>query len=273
MIMCGNWPVGICSWSLQTNINEVAEAMRNLGIEHIHLAVGPALKQNRTDYINTVLKQTWTITATMLDFPQEDYSSLESIKATGGIAPDESWQRNRQLFLDALDVTSKLGVKYLSMHAGFIDLNQPEYARKFYDRITNLADEADKKKITLLLETGQETARQLRKFLQALNHPAVGVNFDPANVILYDKGNPIEDLQILQTWIKHIHIKDAIRTTRPGTWGTEVPWGTGQVGHQKFLKTLSQIGYKGALAVEREAGNDRFGDIKLAVESLRGIGT
>jgi len=78
-------------------------------------------------------------------------------------------------------------------------------------------------------------------------------------------------VRTLAPWIKHIHIKDAIRTKEPGTWGEEVPWGDGQVGPETFLNTLKEIGYEGALAIEREAGDNRFGDIKLAVERLSGF--
>ncbi|MHC4574535.1 MAG: sugar phosphate isomerase/epimerase family protein, partial [Planctomycetota bacterium] len=230
MVKCGDWPVGVCSWSLRTNITGVAEAMSELGIEHVHLAVRPALQDNPTDYLATVKKHNWSISSTMIDFPQEDYSTLETIKQTGGIRPDRYWEQNRKLFLDAVEITAELGVKYLSMHAGFIDLTQAEYAEKFYDRIKHLANASARKEILLLLETGQETADELRKFLQELSHPTVGVNFDPANMILYDKGDPVEAVKILARWIKHVHIKDAIRTDKPGTWGAEVPWGRGQVG-------------------------------------------
>ncbi len=124
----------------------------------------------------------------------------------------------------------------------------------------------------LLLETGQETAEELRSFLKELDHPAVGVNFDPANMILYDKGNPIEAVRVLAPWVKHIHVKDANRTAQPGTWGAEVPWGNGQVQPEKFLNALTEIGFDGALAIEREAGDDRPGDIKLAADRLRSVG-
>jgi L-ribulose-5-phosphate 3-epimerase len=118
---CKDWPVGVCSWSLQKDIAGVAEAMNQLGIEHVHLAVRPALQDTGKDSLTAVQEQNWTISSTMIDFPQEDYSTLESIKVTGGIGPDEYWQRNYKLFSGAVDVTVKLGVKYLSMHAGFID--------------------------------------------------------------------------------------------------------------------------------------------------------
>ena len=208
----------------------------------------------------------------MIDFPQEDYTTLETIKVTGGVAPDDSWEQNRELFIGAVDVTAKLGVKYLSMHAGFVDESDAAYAKKFYDRIRTLADAAAEKDLILLLETGQESATELRHFMEELDHPVIGVNFDPANMILYDKGNPIEAVKVLAPWIKHIHIKDATRTQQPGTWGAEVPWGDGEVQPEAFLNALSEIGFDGALAIEREAGDNRFGDVKLAAERLSSIG-
>jgi len=269
---CKDWPIGICSWSLQTDVAGVADAMDKIGIEHVHLGVRAALEDKADDYLAAVQKQNWTVSCTMIDFPQEDYSTLESIKVTGGIVPDEYWEQSRQLFVGATDVTVQLGIKYLSMHAGFIDESDAAHKMKFYDRIRCLADAAGEKDIMLLLETGQETAEELRQFLEELNHPAVGVNFDPANMILYDKGNPIEAVRVLAPWIKHIHIKDANRTTRPGAWGAEVPWGDGEVGPEAFLNVLEEIGFEGVLAIEREAGNDRFGDIKLAAKRLSSFG-
>ncbi|UCG47333.1 MAG: sugar phosphate isomerase/epimerase [Phycisphaerales bacterium] len=266
---CKNWPVGVCSWSLQTDVAGVAQAMRKIGIEHVNLGIRPALEQNGEAVLDAIQKQTWTISSTMIDFPQEDYSTLDSIRETGGVVPDEYWERNHKLFVGAVEVTGMLGVKYIAMHAGFIDESNPEYARKFYDRIRTLADAAGAKNLTLLLETGQETAEELREFLEKLSHPAVAVNFDPANMILYDKGNPIEAVKVLAPWIRHLHVKDATRTKQPGTWGAEVPWGDGEVNTDIFLKTLEEIGFDGVMAIEREAGADRFGDINLAAQRLQ----
>ncbi|MHC4630232.1 MAG: sugar phosphate isomerase/epimerase family protein [Planctomycetota bacterium] len=269
---CKDWPVGICSWSLQTDVAGVAEAMNKIGIDHVHLGVRAALEEKGDDFLSAVEKQTWTISSTMIDFPQEDYSTLESIKVTGGIAPDEHWERSHKLFVGAAALTARLGVKYIAMHAGFVDENDAAYAKKFYDRIRSLADAAGENDIMLLLETGQETAEELKHFLEELNHPAIGVNFDPANMILYDKGVPTEAIRVLAPWVKHIHIKDALRTKQPGTWGLEVPWGEGEVGTEAFLNTLEEIGFDGVLAIEREGGDNRFSDIKLAAERLSSFG-
>jgi len=250
------------------DVTGVADAMRQLGISQVHLGVGPAIGKSGQDYLNAVQAQNWTISATMIDFPQEDYSTLEAIQQTGGIVPDECWETNRERFFAAVDITQQLGVQYISTHLGFIDESDAAYARKIKERTQCLADRAAQKGLVFLLETGQETAADLKAFLEELDNPNVGVNFDPANIILYDKGDPIESVRTLGPWIRHIHIKDATRTKTPGTWGAEVPWGQGQVGAEAFLNALEEIGFTGTIAIEREAGDDRVGDIKLAVERL-----
>jgi len=242
--------------------------MQQLDLEHIHLALRPALAENGAEYLNTVKQQNWTITCGMIDFPREDYSTLDAIKETGGITPDEYWTDNKKMVVQAVDIAAELEVKYLSFHAGFLDHTQPAYAKKFYDRVGVLADAAQYQGVVLLMETGQEYAEDLRQFLEEINHPALGVNFDSANMILYDKGDPIDALYTLAPWIKHIHIKDANRTEIPGTWGAEVPWNTGQVQAGIFLESLAEIDYTGALAIEREAGDQRLEDIRLAAEKL-----
>jgi len=265
---CKDWPVGVCSWSLRTDVPGVAKAMKELGLRHVHLGIRAAVEDSSGKVLDTITSQEWTITSTMIDFPQEDYSTLETIKVTGGVVPDACWQQNHNLFLGATIATAKLGVKYLSMHAGFIDESDQAYVEKIYSRIRDLANIAADNGVILLLETGQESAKDLRHFLETLDHQSVGVNFDPANMILYDKGDPIEAVRVLSPWIRHLHVKDAVRTTKPGTWGAEVPWGDGQVGLKRFLAVLDEVGFEGAMALEREAGDNRFGDIKLAIERL-----
>lgn len=269
---CKNWDVGVCNWSLRTDIDGAAAAMKEIGLQHVHLDVTEAAKDKSGDVLKKMAEQDWTISCTMVAFPQEDYTTFEAIKLTGGIVPDEHWESNRELALGAIDATAKLGVKYISTHAGFIDESDPAYAAKIKDRIKVLADAAAEKDIMLLMETGQETAEELKEFLDELKHPALGVNFDPANMILYDKGTPVEAVQVLAPWIKHLHIKDAIRTKEPGTWGEEVPWGDGEVIPEAFLKELEEVGFEGVMAIEREQGDNRLGDIKLAAERLAAYG-
>ena len=105
--------------------------------------------------------------------------------------------------------------------------------------------------------------------LQTLNSPHLGVNFDPANMILYGMGDPTAALDILADHVLQIHIKDATPTGVPGTWGEEVVVGTGAVNWPTFLQIhADRIGCN--LCIEREAGDNRIEDIRAAHRHLIG---
>jgi L-ribulose-5-phosphate 3-epimerase len=271
MKTCGSWPIGVCSWSLQRPLKDVAETLEALGTRHVHLDIGPACAGSPDAYLEEVQRYDWSVSATMLSFAQEDYSTLERIRETGGIVPDACWPVNRERFLQAIRATAALQVPYLSSHFGFLDPAWLEAVRVLGERVRWLADAAQESGVMLLMETGQEAAPELRHFLEALDHPALGVNFDPANMILYDMGDPVEAVRVLAPWIRHVHIKDALRTRHPGEWGEEVVWGEGDVAHAAFLQALVGIGYTGVVSVEREAGPDRRADIATAVDRLAGF--
>jgi sugar phosphate isomerase/epimerase len=128
------------------------------------------------------------------------------------------------------------------------------------------------KGIELLMETGQESASELLQFLNDLRCKGASVNFDPANMILYGAGDPIEAISILGRHIRHVHVKDATMSSQPRmSWGEEVPFGAGQVPQREFVAALAGIGYRGPLVIERESGNDRMRDIQTAIATLRDI--
>ena len=92
----------------------------------------------------------------------------------------------------------------------------------------------------------------------------MGVNFDPANMILYGKGDPVQAVTELLPYVKQVHVKDALPTKEPGTWGNEVAVGTGAVDWTAFLAVLERGGFRGDFCIEREAGDQRIEDIRTA---------
>ena len=64
------------------------------------------------------------------------------------------------------------------------------------------------------------------------------MNFDPANMLLYDMGDPIRAVEILGPDIRSVHVKDARRPTSKDQWGEEVPLGQGEVDIPRFVQTL-----------------------------------
>jgi sugar phosphate isomerase/epimerase len=269
--------LAVCSWSLQpATPQELIAKLEATGIRRVQLALDP-LREAPDVWRNTaeLLRQNnITIVSGMFGCVGEDYSTLETIRLTGGIAPDATWEQNWKNIHVTTAQALKLNLKLVTFHAGFLphDENDPAFS-KLRQRLIQVADAFQARGIALGLETGQETATVLLDFLQKLNRPNLGVNFDPANMLLYDKGDPIEALRTLGPFLRQVHIKDAVRTTTPGTWGDEVVAGMGEVDWPAFFATLKEIGFTGNLCIEREAGMNRVEDIRAARELVEKIST
>jgi sugar phosphate isomerase/epimerase len=138
------------------------------------------------------------------------------------------------------------------------------------ERIKEIASILAEKNLTLLMETGQETAPELLQFLNDLPVRNVQVNFDPANMILYGAGDPDRRGERLGRHIGHVQIKDAVMSEKPGVeWGVEVPFGTGRSRPASSSTRCMRSVIVGPLTIEREAGENRMEDIALAIETLR----
>jgi sugar phosphate isomerase/epimerase len=233
-------------------------------MNRIQLALDPLVKSPSV-WANApalLRKNHITIVSGMFGCEGEDYQTLETIRATGGVAPDSTWEQNREHVQKILRLPSELNLSLITFHAGFLPHRDAGRAyAKMHERLGFIADSFNAQKITLGFETGQETAQELSRFLLDLNRSNVKVNFDPANMLLYDKGDPVDAVRVLAPWICQVHLKDARRTRQPGTWGEEVPLGTGEVNWRTFFTALSQADFNGDFVVEREAGNKRVAEI------------
>ncbi len=268
-----NKRIGVCTWSLQPkNPAELIKVLKSLEISCVQQSMSPMVADTATwGGAAAELKAAGIeIVSGMFSPIGEDYSTLQTIRKTGGIVPDEHWDANLKLATEIATIAKREGVKTVTFHAGFVphDPADANYA-KLRDRLITLASVFARAGCDLLLETGQETADDLNAFLSAVNQPNVGVNFDPANMILYGKGDPIEAIKKLIARIRQIHIKDATASKTPGEWGAEVPAGTGQVDWAAFFKVLADAGYTGNFVIEREAGDDRQGDIAKARDLVK----
>ena len=267
--------LAVCSWSIQpTDPTNLVAQLQAIGISRVQIALDSI--RDRPGVWGKILeifrRNNITLVSGMFGTVGEDYSTLESIRRTGGVALDETWNENWRNIETNSVIAKQLRLKLVTFHAGFIPHEESDPAlKKLLDRITLIADRFAAKGIELGFETGQETAEALRAFLIRLNRPNVGVNFDPANMILYDKGNPIDALRMLGPWLKQCHIKDAIRTKEPGTWGEEVVVGLGDVDWRKFFTVLRELKFNGDLCIEREAGPQRVSDICAARQFLESL--
>ena len=268
--------IGVCSWSLRCDsLAETVATVKRLGLSHIQLGLGGVVDAGDTavDEAKKLLEREQVqLTAGMIGFAGEDYSTITTIRQTGGLAPDADWEGRRKVIESAARVGKRLGLGMVSAHIGFVPAsNEPGYA-KMVSRVREAAGLFAEQGQWFLFETGQEGASELLQFLNDVARPNVGVNFDPANMILYGAGNPIDAVRILGRHVQHVHIKDCIGSSQPGVlWGEEVPFGKGDVNAIEFVESLRIAGYRGALVIEREAGTHRFADVEHAVGVLRSV--
>ncbi len=262
--------LAVCSWSLlPTSPEDLIQKLRATGILRVQLELDPLRDYPKIwgETEKLFRENGISIVSGMVRCIGEDYSTFESIRLTGGIAPDATWEQNLKNISAAAVIAKKMGLKLVTFHAGFLppDESHPTF-KKMLERLDTVADIFMVQNILLGLETGQETAQELAKLLHRLNHPNIGVNFDPANMILYDKGDPVKALHVLAPWIRQVHIKDAKRTKVPFTWGEEVPVGSGEVDWRGFFSTFKHVIFNVNLVIEREYGNNRVADIRKARE-------
>lgn len=267
--------LAVCTWSLQpTDPAQLLRQLEAIGLKRVQCAIDP-LRENPAvwgDFAAQCARAGVTFASGMFGCEGEDYTTMETIRRTGGIVPDATWAKNRANIQRTAEIASALGLKLVTFHAGFLphEESDPAFAA-LLARMREVADVFAARGIDLGLETGQESADTLAAFLRVLDRRNVGVNFDPANMILYDKGDPIAALRTLAPWLKQCHLKDATRTRVPGTWGEEVAVGTGQVDWARFFAVLEEIGFKGYCCIEREAGTQRVEDIRSGREYVESL--
>ena len=267
--------IGVCSWSLQVkSIPELKRLCDRLGVDVVQIACGDphhASWEEADQMPQRARAAGFRMTGAMLGFPGEDYTTPQTIQKTGGFGNPADRPERLRRFEWALERTQALGLSDLMLHAGFIPEPKDLDRKPFLDTLAHVSELAKAKSITIAFETGQETADLLRRTLDELKCPNLKVNFDPANMLLYDKGDPLRAVEILGPDIRSVHVKDANRPTTPGQWGTEVPLGEGQVNIRQFVATLKKVGFRGPLCIEREVGNqeERIRDIAHGIRYLR----
>ena len=263
--------LGVCSWSLQAgSVAELKGLLTELGVNVAQIACGDPhhASWDEGDAMPDAARASGIVfTGAMLGFSGEDYTTPQTIKATGGFGDPADRPERLNRLRWALDRTLALGLSDLMLHAGFLPEPDDPGRSAMLDTLAKAGQLAQEKGITLAFETGQETAALLRRTLDDLKAPNLKVNFDPANMLLYDMGDPLRAVELLGPDIRSVHVKDAKRPATPGQWGEEVALGQGEVNIRRFVQTLKAVGYAGPLVVEREVG-DQAGRIRDVAHGL-----
>ena len=192
---------------------------------------------------------------------------------TLGFLPEETRARRIADMKLAGDFAEKIGVKLIATHAGFIP-EQPHEAgyRPMIEALREIAAYFGQRGQTLLFETGQETPVTLLRAFEDIGLANLGVNLDPANLLMYGKANPVDALDLIGRYVRDVHAKDGEYPVDGKHLGKEKKLGDGRVNFPALVAKLRSVGYDGTLTIEREiTGSKQTRDIESAIALLRGL--
>ncbi len=270
-----SWPIGVFA-SVDAGLGVAWDVISQLKVPTIQLHAPSPEKRNQesAEAFRAQLSEMGVrCSAVFGGFEGESYADIPTVVRTVGLVPAETRQTRLNEMLEISNFASWLGCDTVALHLGFIPHDpQAEGYADIVDVTQQLCDHCAGHGQFLHLETGQETAEGLLEFIKQVDRNNLKINFDPANMILYGTGEPIEALRAVGEHVRSIHCKDGTWSDKPGeTWGAEVPLGKGDVGMENYLRTLKEIGYDGPLTIEREIPQDperQLAEIGQAIELL-----
>jgi sugar phosphate isomerase/epimerase len=263
---------GVMFWAGRDSLEEIC----SLGVRCGQLGIPGDLPLDDSvaaKWKSEIESANFTVVTVVAAYNGESYADIPTVQRTVGFIPRATREEREDRTREISDFAAAIGVGGIACHIGFVpeDTTHPDYI-EVCEMVRRIADHAATHGQTFALETGQEPAHVLQRFLKDLSRPNVGINFDPANMILYGTGDPIEALKILGSQVLSVHAKDGHWPPhgKPDALGTERPLGHGSVDIPRFVNTLKEVGFRGPINIEREAENqeERISDIRKAVRLL-----
>jgi len=266
---------GVIFWAGRERLDELTA----LGLRCGQLAVadGVDLSAAAAEQWKAMLARAgFTLVTVVAAYEGEDYADIPTVHRTVGFIPHETRAVRERRTLEVSDFAARLGVGSIACHIGCVpdDTSHADYTA-VCDMVRRVCDHAAGHGQTFALETGQERAEVLLEFIREVGRPNLGINFDPANMVLYGTGDPIEALEAVAPLVRSVHCKDGDwpPAGSPGALGQERPLGQGAVGMDRFVRALARLGFTGPLNIEREGVTHEqwLADVRMAIALLASL--
>ena len=190
-----------------------------------------------------------------------------------GLVPEEFREMRLDVLKKGAEFAALVGVPSITTHVGFIPENMTNpLLPGVIDSLREIVEYCQELELEFWFETGQETPVVLLRVIEELGYGNLGINLDPANLLMYGKANPIDALDIFGQYVKGVHAKDGEYPTNGKQLGVEKPLGEGRVNFPLLINKLNQLNYSGALTIEREiSGPQQITDIKHGIKFLAAL--
>lgn len=275
-----NWPIGVFT-SVDAGLGVHLDVAKEIGVPTVQIHAPHKETRNKAAadaFLARCKDAGITVTAVFGGFDGESYADIPTTVRTVGLVPQGTRAARSAEMTEISDFAKLLGCGVVALHIGFVP--EDRQGADYKDLISctrDLLDHVAGNGQNLHLETGQESAEHLLEFIHDVGRDNLFINFDPANMILYGSGEPIDALRKVGHLVRSVHCKDAKwapEGQRGKAWGSEVALGEGDVGMETYLRTLLELGYTGPLTIEREIPQDRDrqkADVGKAVSLLTGL--
>lgn len=271
--------LGLMFWATE-NPRQTLEHVKQFGLRAGQLGFPGELSLDGAGekWDKALTEEQFTVVTAVCSYVGEDYRDIPTVQQTVGLVPEKTRAERVARTKAVSDVARELALESVACHIGFVshDFGSGSYAA-IRDVAREICDHCGKNGQSFTLETGQEPAKVLLQFMADVERPNLNINFDPANMILYGTGDPIEALSVLGKHVVSVHCKDGDwpPLDQPLALGTEKPLGEGSVDFPAFIAKLKEIGYRGLLSIEREEQDQakRTVDIRKAIALLTKLRT
>lgn len=256
------------------------QAVKSLGFDTVQVSRLPDrfyTPEGATEFAAMLRATDIRAVAVVAVFAGESYADRETVVRTVGFRPIALIPERLAYLRRAVDFARAIGAPIVTFHMGFLPEDPADEAyRGMLAAVTDIAAYAATRQVAISLETGQETGQQLAAFLDRITVARVGVNFDPANLIIYGVDSPSAALKHVLSRVTSVHVKDALLPDTPGAMGREVRPGEGRAELSECLRMLRAGGFTGPLIIEnyvaRGLKTDPMDEIRRARSFLTSAG-
>jgi L-ribulose-5-phosphate 3-epimerase len=281
MLIMANWKLGVIV-GLEAGPEVALDKVAGLGFgacqlscwhpEHYTLEIAARVRQRAAE-------RGVTITTLWAGTPGRTIWNFTEGPATIGLVPPETRAARLQALIAGADFARAIGIDSITTHVGFIPENPSDPAyRDVVAALREVVGHCVAQGQQFRFETGQETPITLLRTIEdiASGDPSLagslGINLDPANLLMYGKANPLDALDVFGSYVRSLHAKDGEYPTNGRELGHEKPLGQGRVDFPALLKKLAALGFEGDLTIEREIeGAQQIADLRAAKAYLTEI--